>query len=74
MALGGVREPPRPRKSSKRRRVSAAVKPIIALNPSSCVMFVAMLKPLVRSSIVTGETPVMKMRSHVPLNFLNQPR
>ena len=25
-------------------------------------MFIAMLKPLVTSSIVTGETPVMKMR------------
>ena len=33
-----------------------------------------MLKPLVRSSIVTGETPVMKMRSKSPLNFLNQLR
>ena len=46
----------------------------MALNWGFCEMFVAMLKPLVRSSIVTGETPVMKMRSKLALNSLNHSR
>ena len=53
---------PVPLKSEKICTASAEEKPSTALNSDSSVRFAAMLNPLVRSSSVTGETPVMKMR------------
>ena len=65
---------PTPLKSVYSFSTSASEKPTIALQISSCEMLEAMLNPLVRSSIVTGETPVMKIRSKFPLNALNHSR
>ncbi len=65
---------PVPLKSVYIPSTSASENPTAALNSSRSVRFAAMLNPLVRSSMVTGETPVMKMRSKPPLNFLNQLR
>ena len=42
--------------------MSPCVKPVSAAKVGSIEMFVAMLKPLVTSSIVTGVTPVTKSR------------
>ena len=47
-------------------RTSAAVKPSTSLNSGIRLTLVPMLKPLVTSSMVMGETPVMNMRSTPP--------
>ena len=65
---------PVPLKSEYICSTSASENPTIELQSGDCEMLEAMLNPLVRSSIVTGETPVMKMRSKFPLNDLNHSR
>ena len=47
-------------------RTSASVKPSSSLNFRCRLMLVPMLKPLVTSSIVIGDTPVMSRRSMPP--------
>ena len=57
---------PSSRYVSTRRPTSAAVKPTISLKSGSRLMLVPMLKPLVTSSMVIGDTPVMNRRSTPP--------
>ena len=57
---------PRSRYVSTRRRTSGSVKPTISLKSGCRLMFLPMLKPLVTSSMVTGDTPVMNSRSRPP--------
>ena len=57
---------PRSRYSSSNPRTSASVKPSSSAKSDSRLMLLAMLKPLVTSSRVMGETPVMNSRSMPP--------
>ena len=57
---------PRSRYSSSRFRTSFSVKPSRSLNLGLRLTFVPLLKPLVTSSIVMGETPVTNSRSRPP--------
>ena len=50
------------------RRTSSSVKPSISLNSARRLRLAPMLKPLVTSSMVTGETPVTNSRSTLPFS------